>query len=55
MARMGHSSTRAAMRYQHATQEQGAAIALGLNTLLAAAGKVLTTDSVEGTEGHGEQ
>jgi integrase len=34
MARIGHSSTRAAMVYQHATRERGQAIAAALNQLI---------------------
>jgi integrase len=35
MARMGHASSRAAMVYQHATEQQGAAIANGLDAVVA--------------------
>lgn len=34
MARIGHSSTRAAMVYQHATRERDQAIAAALNQLI---------------------
>jgi integrase len=34
MERMGHSSTRAALTYQHATQERDVAIAAGMGELL---------------------
>ena len=34
MTRIGHSSTRAAMTYQHATRERDQAIATALNALI---------------------
>ena len=34
MARIGHSSTRAAMIYQHATRDRDRAIAVALDTLI---------------------
>ena len=34
MSRIGHSSTRAAMIYQHATRERDQAIAAALDTLI---------------------
>jgi integrase len=39
MARLGHSSTRAAMIYQHATSDRDQAIAKALGGLAQAAGK----------------
>ena len=33
MARLGHSSTRAALIYQHATRDRGQAIAMALGDL----------------------
>jgi hypothetical protein len=38
MARLGHSSVRAAMIYQHATRDRDQAIAKALGTLLREAG-----------------
>jgi hypothetical protein len=37
MARIGHSSTRAAMIYQHATRDRDHAIAVALDALIEAA------------------
>ena len=37
MVRIGHSSTRAAMIYQHATRDRDDAIAAALNALIEAA------------------
>jgi hypothetical protein len=37
MARLGHSSARAALIYQHATEERDHAIAAGLDALVAEA------------------
>jgi hypothetical protein len=37
MARIGHSGTRAAMIYQHATRDRDQAIAAALDELIAAA------------------
>jgi hypothetical protein len=34
MSRMGHASPRAALTYQHATQDRDAAIAAGLSDLI---------------------
>jgi integrase len=46
MERMGHSSSRAALIYQHATQERDEAIAAGVGKLLRQARrKATTTDS----------
>jgi integrase len=44
MARIGHSSTRAAMIYRHATKERDQAIAAALDTLIDAARSEARTD-----------
>jgi hypothetical protein len=40
MSRMGHASARAALIYQHATQERDPAIADGLSNLVVASQRV---------------
>jgi hypothetical protein len=49
MRRMGHASTDAALRYQHATSDRDRAIADALDRLAEA-----QTDNVEDDEGHDE-
>jgi len=46
MERMGHSSPRAALIYQHATRERDQKIAAGMGRLLVAAKKAQTQKSV---------
>jgi len=50
MERMGHSSARAALIYQHATQERDEAIAAGMGKLLRQARRKATTDGGAGRE-----
>jgi len=47
MARMGHAGQAAALRYQHATQDQQQEIAARLDALLAVTGEASGTDSVD--------
>ena len=44
MARLGHSSPRAALIYQHATEQRDHQIARGIDDLLAAAGTLVRAD-----------
>ena len=48
MSRIGHSSTRAAMIYQHATRERDRAIAEALDALIEASRKKI--DGASGTD-----
>lgn len=48
MARIGHSSTRAAMIYQHATRERDQAIAAALDALIDEARKSTESDVESG-------
>jgi integrase len=50
MERMGHSSTRAALIYQHATRERDEAIAAGMGKLLKDARKKGTRPGTSGTQ-----
>jgi hypothetical protein len=50
MERMGHSSARAALIYQHATQERDEAIAAGMGKLLRRARRKAGADGGAGTE-----
>jgi integrase len=52
MARMGHSSMRAALIYQHATRERDRKIADGLSEQIKAARRAPTTDTTDGADGH---
>lgn len=47
MARIGHSSTRAAMIYQHATRERDQAIAAALDQLIAVAWSAAAESKIE--------
>jgi hypothetical protein len=49
MERMGHSSTRAALIYQHATRERDEAIAMAMGELFATARRKGTAKSRSGT------
>jgi hypothetical protein len=56
MKRMGHSSTRAALIYQHATQQRDEEIAAGMGKLLRQARRQARTTGGAGTdEGSGTQ
>ena len=50
MERMGHSSARAALIYQHATQGRDEAIAAGMGKLLRRARRKARADGGAGTE-----
>jgi len=50
MERMGHSSARAALIYQHATQERDEAIAAGMGKLLRQARRKAQAAGEAGTE-----
>ncbi|GDY31493.1 site-specific integrase [Gandjariella thermophila] len=51
MARMGHSSTRAALIYLHAREERDQAIALGIDRMVSMAAKHPASDGVDGPKG----
>ena len=50
MERMGHSSTRAALIYLHATRERDEAIAAGMGQLFTNAKKTATKPNRSGTQ-----
>jgi hypothetical protein len=50
MERMGHSSPRAALIYQHATRERDEAIAAGMGKVLSKARKQTRTGTASGTQ-----
>jgi integrase len=52
MVRMGHSTMRAALIYQHATRERDRKIADGLSEQIKAARRAPTTDTSAGADGH---